>query len=107
MQIKRWLKSAKIELSILEWIYVVIKRRHQWKLFLHLIFRTYHFGVNNDWWVSEWNSDFGLPIYKRFFYIRESLNGIARRCGPSVGFIEANDARKLFPHRYGILKYRG
>ncbi len=24
-----------------------------WKLLVHLIFKTRHFGVNNRWWVSQ------------------------------------------------------
>ena len=29
-----------------------------WKLAIHLVFRTKRFGVNNEWW-SEWDSVFG------------------------------------------------
>ena len=36
-----------------------------WKLMIHLIFRTYRFGVNNKWWC-EYHSIFGLPYHKRF-----------------------------------------
>jgi len=38
-----------------------------WKLFIHLLFRTYHFGVNNEWY-SQVESIFGLPIKQRFKY---------------------------------------
>ena len=36
-----------------------------WKIGVHLIFRTYHFGVNNKWW-EKFPSKFGLPIRQRF-----------------------------------------
>lgn len=26
---------------------------HYWKLGVHLVFKTQHFGVNNRWWVKE------------------------------------------------------
>jgi len=35
-----------------------------WKLGVHLLFHTYRFGVNNEWW-SLWDSMFGLPWYKK------------------------------------------
>lgn len=34
-----------------------------WKLIIHLLFNTYRFGVNNQWW-SEFDSMFGKPWYK-------------------------------------------
>ncbi len=27
--------------------------RHYWKLGVHLVFKTRHFGVNNHWWARE------------------------------------------------------
>jgi len=38
--------------------------RENWKLMFHLLFSTYHFGVNNKWW-SDFDSIFGVPWYKR------------------------------------------
>jgi hypothetical protein len=38
-----------------------------WKLFIHLMFRTYHFGVNNEWYSSI-ESIFGMPVKQRFKY---------------------------------------
>jgi len=32
-------------------------------MFIHLLFRTKRFGVNNRWW-DEFDSIFGLPIWK-------------------------------------------
>jgi len=39
--------------------------KQNWKLGIHLLFRTYHFGVNNQWWWYH-ESMFGIPMYKRF-----------------------------------------
>ena len=39
-------------------------------MIIHLLFRTYYFGVNNQWWV-EWPSIFGLPWRQRWHLIRE------------------------------------
>jgi len=40
-----------------------------WKLVIHLLFRTYRFGINNRWW-SEFDSMFGLPVWQRWHLIR-------------------------------------
>lgn len=37
---------------------------NNWKLGIHLLFRTYRFGVNNKWW-NNYDSMFGLPWYQR------------------------------------------
>ena len=42
--------------------------RKNWKIGVHLTFRTYHFGVNNRWW-GDWPSMFGWPISKRIWAI--------------------------------------
>jgi len=34
-----------------------------WKLVVHLLFRTKRFGVNNQWW-SDFDGHFGLPLHK-------------------------------------------
>ncbi len=34
-----------------------------WKLAVHLIFKTQHFGVNNMWWVKQ-PSSIGWPWYE-------------------------------------------
>ena len=44
-----------------------------WKLFIHLLFRTYHFGVNNEWW-SNISSIFGVPVKQRFKYNQIKTN---------------------------------
>jgi len=35
-----------------------------WKVFVHLLLRTRHFGVNNRWWENGYDSLWGLPLYK-------------------------------------------
>ena len=39
-----------------------------WKLFVHLLFRTKRFGVNNQWW-NNYDSIFGLSTCKIIFRI--------------------------------------
>lgn len=34
-----------------------------WKLAIHLVFKTQHFGVNNNWWMSQ-PSSIGWPWYQ-------------------------------------------
>ncbi len=46
-------------------LFIYIKRN--WKIFLHLFFRTKRFGVNNKWW-SDFNSPFGISIWKRLWW---------------------------------------
>lgn len=41
-----------------------------WKIGIHLIFRTKRFGVNNRWW-NEFDSIFGLSFYKRFSILKQ------------------------------------
>jgi len=73
-----------------------------WKLILHLLFRTKRFGVNNEWW-SEFDSIFGWsnkeklkaalkikPIIRnyRMMYVRSAL-----------GFIPWYDFMMIVPKR--------
>ena len=50
-----------------------------WKLGVHLLFRTYKFGVNNQWW-SSFESFFGLPLQRRFHLIKQ-YKGMKFRAG--------------------------
>ena len=43
--------------------------KKNWKLMVHLMFRTYKFGVNNDWWFTGGSSMFGYPWYKKIWMI--------------------------------------
>jgi len=71
-----------------------------WKLVIHLLFRTYRFGVDNKWW-NEFDSIFGLPISKRW-NIKENFQLMRLRCW--IGFIPREVAEVLFPfyaRKYG------
>lgn len=65
-----------------------------WKMLLHLFFRTYHFGVNNDAWEPH-RSLFGLPFHKTVKRLVVSYKMMRIRA--FIGFIPLNDAIKLFP----------
>ena len=65
-----------------------------WKLVCHLLFRTYHFGVNNLSWEPH-RSIFGLPFYKIIPSLL--LNYKMMRIRAFIGFIPLNDAIQLFP----------
>lgn len=65
-----------------------------WKLLVHLLFRTYHFGTNNEWW-SEHRSLFGLPLAKRFNIIRNFR--LARFRATACHFIPPKEQLLLFP----------
>jgi len=59
------MSNSKMKLSKYSFMYFF----KNWKLIIHLIFRTYKFGVNNNWWC-EHHSIFGLPWYKRFEFLK-------------------------------------
>jgi len=63
-----------------------------WKLIIHLLFRTCHLGVDNYWW-SPYKSLFGLPFYKRFNLIK---NYKLAKIRASCGFIPMREAKLLF-----------
>ena len=42
--------------------------KQNWKLGIHLIFRTKRFGVNNRWW-NDFDSMFGLSLYEIIFSV--------------------------------------
>ena len=64
-----------------------------WKLILHLLFRTYRFGVNNEWW-SKFPSIFGLPVWKRWHLIDRYVE---IRFRAEIGFVPMDDFKVLFP----------
>ena len=70
--------------------------KNNWKLMFHLFFRTYHFGVNNQWWCS-WKSMFGLSWWKieKYRFIRNFKLIIFRA---SIGFIPKMKFEKMFPN---------
>ena len=46
------------------WKRKLLFMKSQWKLGFHLIFRTKHFGVNNEWWSHYPSLLFGWAWYK-------------------------------------------
>lgn len=66
--------------------------KDNWKLMIHLLFRTYHFGVNNQWW-EPYRSIFGLPFHRRWHIISQ-YKGIKFRC--KIGFIDKYAYDNLF-----------
>ena len=66
---------------------------NNWKLIIHLLFRTYHFGVDNQW-DSQVSSIFGKPVNQRYNLLR---NYREMRTRAFLGFIPLNTAIKLFP----------
>ncbi len=72
-----------------------------WKMIVHLLFKTKRFGVNNQLW-SQHNSVFGASGIKGFTHIIKNYNMIKIRA--FSGFIPLNDAIDLFPEhakKYG------
>jgi hypothetical protein len=65
-----------------------------WKLLVHLIFGTYHFGVNNSWW-SRYPSIFGRSDKWNLKRLVLSAKMMRARC--FMGFIPLDDAVKIFP----------
>jgi hypothetical protein len=64
-----------------------------WKMIIHVIFKTYHFGVNNEWW-SKFPSIFGAPLYKRWNIIASYRQ--ARFRAVACYFITKEEQRILF-----------
>jgi len=72
--------------------------RQYWKLAIHLVLKTKHFGVNNEWWSAHaspigWNTSqlfWGIvtimPIWRNY----QSMK--VRSC---LGWIPGNDADAL------------
>lgn len=73
--------------------------RH-WKLGAHLLFRTYHFGVNNQWWYDSW-SFMGWPNWKKIWSIItimpmiKNWRGMKFRMGV-IGFVSHKTYIRLF-----------
>jgi hypothetical protein len=64
-----------------------------WKLIVHLLLRTYRFGVNNHWWCS-YRSIFGLPWHRRFRLIQSYR--MARFRAVACHFVGPETQRLLF-----------
>jgi hypothetical protein len=65
-----------------------------WKLFVHVLLRTYRFGVNNEWW-SRYDSLFGLPYTQRWHLIENYRH--ARFRAVACHFIGPEEQRLMFP----------
>lgn len=65
-----------------------------WKMIIHLIFKTKHFGVNNLPWSSH-PSVFGSTFPPGVFRVLKNYRMIKIRA--FSGFIPLNDAIEMFP----------
>jgi len=65
-----------------------------WKLLTHLLFGTYHLGVNNFWW-SRYPSVFGRSNKWNIMRLFLSAKMMRARC--FMGFIPLDDAARIFP----------
>ncbi|MEA2061423.1 MAG: hypothetical protein U9P10_13140 [Thermodesulfobacteriota bacterium] len=65
-----------------------------WKLIIHLLFKTKHFGVNNTFWFPH-DSIFSSEKSKRFTQVVKNYKMM--RIRSFSGFIPLNDAIELFP----------
>lgn len=71
-----------------------------WKLAIHLIFKTKHFGVNNLWWAQQpssigwhwyqilWGAILIVPIYRNYqsLKVRSQLGWIPQADAIALGF---------------------
>lgn len=65
-----------------------------WKLGVHFLFRTYRFGVNNEWW-SDFNSLFGSFSLKTKFSICNNWKFMKFRAG-ACHFLSDGSYKLLF-----------
>ena len=73
--------------------------KDNWKLIVHLLFRTQYFGVNNQW-KSDFPSMFGWPKWKIIWSIITVrpiiMNYRYMRFRAQIGFIPRDVFMKLF-----------
>jgi len=71
-----------------------------WKLIIHLLFRTRRFGVNNEWWSYFDSKIFGvhwLQICWDVIRIRPIINNYKlMKYRASMGFIDQKNYEMLF-----------
>lgn len=71
-----------------------------WKLGVHLIFRTKHFGVNNKWWF-RYESIMGWPLWKIIWSVVTikglvgNLKGVQRRA-ETVHLLDCKSFRLMY-----------
>jgi len=72
-----------------------------WKLAMHLLFRTRHIGVNNEWWSIR-PSIWGLPVYRIIFNIififptLKNYTAMKTRMGRGIAFVPGEEYDLLF-----------
>lgn len=73
--------------------------KKNWKLIIHLLFRTKRFGVNNEWRVN-FDSFFGVPVYRMMLDIITIVpilrNYRMMRYRAQLGFISEETYKALF-----------
>jgi len=65
-----------------------------WKLGVHLIFKTNRFGVNNGWW-SQFDSLFGASCFRERLSIRRNWKLMRHRAGACY-FLDDESYELLF-----------
>lgn len=83
----------------MEFKIVMLKKRiiyfiENWKMVVHLLFKTRRFGVNNQLW-AERDSLFGISWYKGWSHAIKNYKMMRVRA--FSGFIPLNQAIELFP----------
>ena len=70
-----------------------------WKLGIHILFRTKRFGVNNEWW-SQHDSIFGWPLWKiivSIFLIKPIISNYKlMKIRAKCGFMTSEEYMKFF-----------
>lgn len=83
-----------------EWQVRWVFARHYWRLAIHLIFKTRHFGVNNRWWSRHpspigwscsqriWGMLTLLPIWRNYqsMKVRSALGWLPPADCEALGF---------------------
>ena len=70
--------------------------KENWKMILHLLFKTRRFGVNNNLWAQPMQrSLFSLPFPMGIVHAFKNYNMMKIRA--FSGFIPLNDAIDIFP----------
>lgn len=99
------MKGKKRPFKERKWKYLKMNRtkfiylKYHWRLIIHLLFRTYRFGVNNKTWKQNEfaHGFFGLPWYKlEKWNVVHNYRQMKIRCGPGICFIPYRTYQKLF-----------
>lgn len=75
--------------------------KKNWKLTIHLLFRTKHFGANNQWWL-DFDSYFGWPWYKiliGIITVKPIINNYkGMKFRAKIGFISEQSFNEIWPN---------